>query len=79
MNEELERNLGEQPIALIIAEHRLKPHDLVMASSEHITHKMISRGCKGRRLTPRVQNKVLNALNAATQKNYTLKDLFNYE
>lgn len=73
-----ERNMGEQPIAKIMAEKGLKPHDLVTASRVQMTHKMIARACKGRRLTARVQSKVLDALNAATKGTYTLKDLFTY-
>lgn len=78
MSEDIERNLGVQPITQIMAEHDLKSHDLVAASTQQITHKMVTRACKGRRLTPNVQAKILNALNAATGKPYTLPDLFNY-
>jgi hypothetical protein len=78
MNSEIERNLGEQPIARIMLEHQLKPHDLVTASSVEMTHKMVARACKGRRLTPNTQAKVLAALNRATEKQYALSDLFNY-
>jgi hypothetical protein len=78
MNLEIERNLGEQPIAGIMREHNLKPHDLVAAAPVEMTHKMVSRACKGRRLTLDTQSKVLVALNRATGKNYTLRDLFNY-
>ena len=78
MNPEIERNLGEQPIARIMREHNLKPHDLVAASSVEMTHKMVSRACKGRRLTLNTQSKVLAALNRATGKTYTLRDLFTY-
>ena len=56
----------------------LKPHDLVVASSVQMTHKMVARACKGRRLTPNTQMIVLNALQAATGKTYALTDLFNY-
>ena len=73
-----ERNLGEQPIARIMQEHNLKPHDLVAASPVEMTHKMVSRACKGRRLTLNTQAKVLAALNRATGKDYALRDLFNY-
>ncbi|MFA5240479.1 MAG: hypothetical protein WC476_12335 [Phycisphaerae bacterium] len=73
-----DRNLGPQPISRILAEHNLKPHDLVAASTQQLTHKMVSRACKGRRLTPNTQSKVLNALNIAAGKNYCLADLFNY-
>ena len=75
---EVERNLGEQPIARILADAGLKPHDLVTASRVPLTHKMVSRACKGRLLTPNVQGKILAALNAATAKSHALSDLFNY-
>ena len=78
MNPEIERNLGEQPIARLMAEHQLKAHDLVAASPEPMTHKMVARACKGRRLTLNTQSKVLAALNLATGKSYSLRDLFNY-
>ena len=76
--DELERNLGPQPIEEVMARHGLKAHDLVTASTEQLTHKMVSRACKGRRLTPNVQTKVLHAVNTATGKDYTLADLFRY-
>jgi hypothetical protein len=72
------RDLGEQPITGIMALHGLKPHDIVAASTEQITHKMISRAVKGRRLTPNVQRKILNAVNVAAKKKYSLKDIFSY-
>ena len=78
MNPEIERNLGEQPIARIMREHNLKAHDLVAISSVEMTHKMASRACKGRRLTLNTQSKVLTALNRATGQQYSLRDLFNY-
>jgi hypothetical protein len=78
MNSEIERNLGEQPIAGIMADRGLRAGDLVAASTEQITHKMVSKACKGRRLTPHVQSKILNALNKATDGHYTMKELFSY-
>jgi len=73
-----QNDLGLQPIAGLMAEHGLKPNDLVSNSTEQITHKMVSRAAKGRRLTPGIQHKILNALNKAAGKEYGLKDLFNY-
>lgn len=78
MSSEIERDLGEQPIAEIMSKLELRPHDLVEASTEQITHKMVSRACKGRRLTPRVKDKIRNALNAASEESFSLSDLFNY-
>jgi len=74
----MERNLGEQPIARILREHDLKAHDLVAASTEPITHKMVARACKGRRLTPNTQAKIREALSKATGRPYAMKDLFTY-
>jgi hypothetical protein len=75
---EQERDLGEQPLARLMAELGLKAHDLVAASTEQITHKMVSRGCKGRRLTRNVQGKLLRAFNAASGNTRTLPELFTY-
>jgi hypothetical protein len=78
MDDGTERDLGPQPIAAILAKLNLKPHDLVAASTQQLTHKMVSRACKGRRLTLNAQSKVLNALNRAAGQNYSLRDLFSY-
>ena len=74
----MERDLGEQPLARILIELKLKSHDLVAASTEQITHKMVVRGCKGRRLSKNVQGKLLRALNTAAGKTYSFADLFSY-
>ncbi|MCU0666732.1 MAG: hypothetical protein MUF05_06535 [Candidatus Omnitrophica bacterium] len=78
MNDDIKRDLGEQPIAKIMFEHGFKPSDLVSNSTDQLTHKMVSRAVKGRRLTPNTKKKVLNALNKATCKQYRIDDLFNY-
>jgi len=78
MEEQEERNLGIQPLLGILEELELKNHDLVAASKESLTHKMVAKGCKGRRLTRNVQLKVRNALNSVSGKNYRIADLFNY-
>lgn len=75
---EEQREYGPQPIAELLEKHNLKAHDLVAASTEQITHKMVSRACKGRKLSRRVQFKLVNALNTAAEQNYTLKDCFTY-
>jgi hypothetical protein len=78
MSNEAERDLGEQPIARLMVEHGFKPNDLVSNSTEQLTHKMVARAVKGRRLTPKIRQKILNAMNKAAGKKYGLKDLFNY-
>ena len=78
MTETIERNLGVQPVTQLMNEHELKSHDLVAASTEHITHKMVARACKGRRLTPNVKCKIRNALNKASNQSYSIGDMFTY-
>ena len=73
-----ELNLGEQPLARLMADLSLKNGDLVAASGEFITHKMVVRACKGRRLTPHVQDKILRALNQAAGRQFARSDLFTY-
>lgn len=58
----------------------LQNHDLVQASQEQLTHKMVAKGRKGRALSLNVQGKILRAVNAAqSQEKLTLEDLFNYK
>ena len=71
--------MGEQPVAAILAEHGLKANDLVKASATPMTHKMVRRACKGRKLTGNTMRIVRDALNAALSSNYTLSALFNYK
>ena len=73
-----DRNHGPQPLADLLTRHGLKTHDLVAASTEQITHKMVARAVKGRRLTNNVQSKLQRVLNRLTGENYRLADLFNY-
>lgn len=78
MPNDIKIDLGEQPLARIMALHELQAGDLVENSTKQLTFKMVSRAVKGRRLTPNVQSKILDALNKAAKKNYALKDIFNY-
>jgi hypothetical protein len=73
-----ERDLGPQPIEAILTKHNLTNHDLVAASTEQITHKMVTRACKGRKLSRRVQLKIVRAVNTAAEADYKIKDLFTY-
>jgi hypothetical protein len=73
-----DHDLGEQPLAQIMLEQGIRAHDLVAASTEQITHKMVSRACKGKRLTPNVQGKIRKALASATGREYSIAELFTY-
>ncbi len=73
-----ERDLGPQPILGVLAKHGLSATDLVQASSEQLTHKMVARAVRGRRLTANAMGKVVRALNLKAESAYTPGDLFTY-
>ena len=76
-----EYNLGTQPLDELLTRLNLQNHDLVHRSTEQLTHKMVQKGRRGRRLTPNVQRKIFNALNACLpdqNTRLTMSDLFNY-
>jgi len=73
-----ERELGPQPILDVLARHGLSATDLVEASAEQLTHKMVARAVKGRRLTANTMGKVVRALNRRAESDYTPAELFNY-
>jgi hypothetical protein len=78
MNDELERTLGPQPIADLMQQLQLRPHDLVAASNEQLTFKLVARALKGRRLTINSKGIVQRAINQATGKTWLQSQLFNY-
>ena len=73
-----DRNKGPQPIIEVMRQYDLKPNDLVEASAEQLTHKMVARAMKGRQLTSNSKGIVQRAMNRATSKVWTQKQLFNY-
>ena len=81
MNKETrpEKELGTQPLDGLMTQLGLSNHDLVEASDEQLTHKMVQKGRKGRRLSPNIKTKILNALHAAvSDRKFAHRDLFNY-
>ena len=74
----VERDLGEQPLAREMAARNLEPKDLVAASSSQLTHKMVQRAMKGRRLTRNTMDKVVQAFQAAAKVELRADELFNY-
>lgn len=71
--------LGVQPLEALMTRLNITNEDLVKASTQMLTFKMVQKGRKGRRLTLNVQQKILNAIRAAKpDMKFTLKDLFNY-
>lgn len=73
------RELGEQPLARLMNAHGLAPHDLVAASTEQLTHKMVSRAMKGRRLTANTMGKVQRAWRKVAPEGLGESVLFDYE
>ncbi len=70
---------GTQPLDRIMTGLGITNSDLVRASTEQITHKMVQKGRKGRQLTLHIRQKLLNALNNAQPGQvFALRDLFNY-
>ncbi len=83
--DEIERNMGVQPLDGIMAEHALGNHDLVAASLEPMTHKAVQRARKGRRLTKHMQQRMVTALTHAVtlqgktpEQPWAVSDLFTY-
>jgi len=71
--------LGLQPLDAIMTRLGLANADLVKASAEQLTHKVVQKGRKGRRLTQNARQKILTALNAVSaQEKFELRDLFDY-
>ena len=71
--------LGKQPLDGIMTRLGLANTHLVHVSTEQLSHKVIQKGRKGRRLTLNAQSKILKALNAAsTKEKFLPKDLFTY-
>lgn len=72
------RDHGPQPLVGLMAKHELEPKHLVEASTDQLTFKMVSRAMKGRQLTPRVRDRVVDALNVAAAGTYLARDVFSY-
>ena len=73
-----DRNKGPQPIIEVMRQYNLNAKDLVAASAEQLTHKMVARAMRGRQLTINSKGIVQRAMNRATSKVWTQKQLFNY-
>jgi hypothetical protein len=83
--DEIERNLGVQPLDGIMTGHEVTNHALVAASTEPMTHKAVQRARKGRRLTKHMKQRMADALNLLMKQQgkeierpWVVKDLFTY-
>ena len=73
-----DREYGPQPIAELLAARGFSNHQVVAASTEQITHKMMAKACRGRFLSSKVRQKIQRAVNRLTGEEFKLSDLFNY-
>lgn len=65
------------PLDRLMTQLNLTNHDLVATSTGQLTHKMVAKGRKGKKLTPNAQHKIWSALKALKPEvAVTLKELF---
>ncbi|HNR94108.1 MAG TPA: hypothetical protein PKM67_06275 [Kiritimatiellia bacterium] len=70
---------GTQPLDALLNGLEIANGDLVRASTEHLTFKVVQKGRRGRELTMRAQLKIVNALNRLRPDDPVRPaDLFNY-
>jgi len=72
------RDLGPQPLDVLMKGRGMENHTLVAASEAHLTHKQVQRARKGRRLTRNMQSKITEAWQRATGGAETVAELFSY-
>ncbi len=80
MSEEMNMNVGVQPLDALMAEKEIKNHDLVAAVPPgFINHKQVQKARKGRRMTAHMQDKILEALNAfCAPEAFRFEEIFTY-
>ena len=68
-----------QPIDALMTKLNISNAELVAASTRQLTFKVVQKARKGKTLTPNLQMKVLEAMNALKPDSaFSLEDLFNY-
>ena len=72
------REAGKQPLDKLMIKENLRNNALVSISEEGLTHKQVSKGRKGRKITKKLQLKILKAWNQLNNEDLLLDDLFNY-
>ena len=75
-----EMEAGVQPLDALLLRWGLDNHAVVVGSTEHLTHKQVQKARKGRKLTARMQKKILAAVNAVRgdAEEAPMEALFNY-
>ena len=78
MHKDNPREAGKQPLDQLMIKENLRNNALVSISEEGLTHKQVSKGRKGRKITKKLQLKILKAWNQLNNEDLLLDDLFNY-
>lgn len=71
---------GTQPLDALMMQLGISNHDVVAAADPNtLTHKVVAKGRRGRRLTLRAQDRIVAALNATAEgRAYRRDECFNY-
>jgi|TARA_Y100000994_G_scaffold186864_1_gene155594 hypothetical protein len=78
VSDKIQMEAGIQPLDQLMINEELRNNDLVSVSNEGLTHKQVSKGRKGRKITKKLQLKILRAWNHLNKQDLCLDDLFNY-
>ena len=77
--DDLKLNLGVQPLDTLMIKNKWTNNFIVKNSLSQLTHKQLQKGRKGRRLTAKIQDKILHSVNKCLfPDKITMSDLFTY-
>lgn len=77
--QDIERDLGPQPLDAILTSWGLTNHDVVDISPEQITHKQVQKARTGRRLTLKMMMKMTRTVNYAIWGRLTDEEREDYD
>ncbi|MEI8011654.1 MAG: hypothetical protein WCI27_04130 [Candidatus Omnitrophota bacterium] len=66
------------PLDTVLKSRGIGNQDLVRASTRQLTFKQVQKARLGRRVTPNIQGKIVDALNACGDITYDVRELFDY-
>jgi len=76
---DLNLNLGIQPLDSLMIKNEWTNNFIVKNSLSQLTHKQIQKGRKGRRLTTKIQDRILESINICLfPDKVEISDLFTY-
>lgn len=72
--------MTQQPLDILMTEHGITNAQVVKASTEQLSFKMLQKGRQGERVSPKIQEKILNALlRVKPDLKVRRRELFMYE